>query len=283
MAKVALYNMEGTKTGDMEVSDAIFAAEVNKSVLHQVVVNYLANQRQGTQSTKTRTEVRGGGIKPWRQKGTGRARQGSIRAPQWTGGGVALGPKPRSYRFSVNKKIKRIALKSALSAKYADYKIFVIDELAVDEIKTAKIVALLKGLDVNSKALIVTADADEKVYKSARNIKGVTPTHVGTLNTYDVLNNDAFIVSKDAIAKIEEVPCIMNSFDILRRPIISERSMETVLDREGNEIKRYTFEVPKTVNKVEIKKAVEEAFGVKVAKVNTMNVLGNVKRMGRNE
>ena len=192
MAKVALYNMEGTKTGDMEVSDAIFAAEVNKSVLHQVVVNYLANQRQGTQSTK-------------RQKGTGRARQGSIRAPQWTGGGVALGPKPRSYRFSVNKKIKRIALKSALSAKYADYKIFVIDELAVDEIKTAKIVALLKGLDVNSKALIVTADADEKVYKSARNIKGVTPTHVGTLNTYDVLNNDAFIVSKDAIAKIEEV------------------------------------------------------------------------------
>ena len=205
MAKVALYNMEGTKTGDMEVSDAIFAAEVNKSVLHQVVVNYLANQRQCTQSTKTRTEVRGGGIKPWRQKGTGRARQGSIRAPQWTGGGVALGPKPRSYRFSVNKKIKRIALKSALSAKYADYKIFVIDELAVDEIKTAKIVALLKGPDVNSKALIVTADADEKVYKSARNIKGVTPTHVGTLNTYDVLNNDAFIVSKDAIAKIEEV------------------------------------------------------------------------------
>lgn len=205
MAKVALYNMEGTKTGDMEVSDAIFAAEVNKSVLHQVVVNYLANQRQGTQSTKTRTEARGGGIKPWRQKGTGRARQGSIRAPQWTGGGVALGPKPRSYRFSVNKKIKKIALKSALSAKYADYKIFVIDELAVDEIKTAKIVALLKGLDVNSKALIVTADADEKVYKSARNIKGVTPTHVGTLNTYDVLNNDAFIVSKDAIAKIEEV------------------------------------------------------------------------------
>ena len=205
MAKVALYNMEGAKTGDMEVSDAIFAAEVNKSVLHQVVVNYLANQRQGTQSTKTRTEARGGGIKPWRQKGTGRARQGSIRAPQWTGGGGALGPKPRSYRFSVNKKIKKIALKSALSAKYADYKIFVIDELAVDEIKTAKIVALLKGLDVNSKALIVTADADEKVYKSARNIKGVTPTHVGTLNTYDVLNNDAFIVSKDAIAKIEEV------------------------------------------------------------------------------
>ena len=196
--------MEGVKTGTMEVSDAVFAAEVNKPVLHQVVVNYLANQRQGTQSTKTRTEVRGGGAKPWRQKGTGRARQGSIRAPQWTGGGVALGPKPRSYRFSINKKVRRIALRSALSAKYADYKVFVVDGLEVDEIKTSKIAALLKGLEV-SKALIVTADADEKVYKSARNIKNVTPTHVGTLNTYDVLKHDAFIVSKDAVAKIEEV------------------------------------------------------------------------------
>ena len=205
MATVALYNMEGAKTGSMEVSDAIFAAEVNNSVLHQVVVNYLANQRQGTQSTKTRTEVRGGGAKPWRQKGTGRARQGSIRAPQWTGGGVALGPKPRSYRFSVNKKIKRIALKSALSVKYADYKVFVIDELKLDEIKTQKIANLLKGLEVNTKALIVTAEADETIYKSARNIKNVTPTHVGTLNTYDVLNHDAFIVSKDAVTKIEEV------------------------------------------------------------------------------
>lgn len=196
--------MEGVKTGTMEVSDAVFAAEVNKPVLHQVVVNYLANQRQGTQSTKTRTEVRGGGAKPWRQKGTGRARQGSIRAPQWTGGGVALGPNPRSYRFSVNKKVRRLALRSALSAKYADYKVFVVDGLEVDEIKTSKIAALLKGLEV-SKALIVTADADEKIYKSARNIKNVTPTHVGTLNTYDVLKHDAFIVSKDAVAKIEEV------------------------------------------------------------------------------
>lgn len=205
MATVALYNMEGAKTGSMEVSDAIFAAEVNKSVLHQVVVNYLANQRQGTQSTKTRTEVRGGGIKPWRQKGTGRARQGSIRAPQWVGGGVALGPKPRSYRFSVNKKVKKLAMKSALSAKYADYDIYVIEDLTVDEIKTSKIAALLKGLEIDKKALIVTAEADEKVYKSARNIKGVTPTHVGTLNTYDVLNSGAVILSKDAVAKIEEV------------------------------------------------------------------------------
>lgn len=205
MATVALYNMEGAKTGSMEVSDAIFAAEVNNSVLHQVVVNYLANQRQGTQSTKTRTEVRGGGIKPWRQKGTGRARQGSIRAPQWVGGGVALGPKPRSYRFSINKKMKRLAVKSALSAKYAAYEIYVIEDLTVEEIKTAKIAALLKGLEVDNKALIVTAEADEKVYKSARNIKGVTPTHVGTLNTYDILNHNVIILSKDAVAKIEEV------------------------------------------------------------------------------
>lgn len=205
MAKLALYNMDGAKTGSFEVSDAVFAAEVNTNVMHQVVVNYLASQRQGTQSTKTRTEVRGGGAKPWRQKGTGRARQGSIRAPQWTGGGVALGPKPRSYRFSINKKIKRIALKSALTTRYNEYKVFVVEDLTVDEIKTAKIVNLLKGLEVNEKALIVTADADEKIYKSARNIKDVTPTHVGTLNTYDVLNNNVIILSKDAVEKIQEV------------------------------------------------------------------------------
>ena len=204
MAKLALYNMEGQKTGSMEASDAIFAVEVNESVLHTVVVNHLANKRQGTQNTKTRTEVRGGGKKPWRQKGTGRARQGSIRAPQWVGGGVALGPKPRSYRFSVNKKVKRIALKSALTAKYNDYAVYVVDGLSLEEIKTAKIAALLKGLEVSS-ALIVTADADTNIYKSARNIMGVTPTHVGTLNTYDILKHKAIVLSKDAVTKIEEV------------------------------------------------------------------------------
>ena len=207
MPTVAVYNMEGAKTGSMEVSEAIFAAEVNKAVLHQVVVNYLANQRQGTQSTKTRTEVRGGGIKPWRQKGTGRARQGSIRAPQWTGGGVALGPKPRDYRYSVNKKVKKIALKSALSAKYEAYEIFVIEDLKMDEIKTATIAKMLKGLEISSKALIVTAECDENIYKSARNIKGVTPTYVGTLNTYEVLKHDKLILSKEAVAKLEEVLC----------------------------------------------------------------------------
>ncbi len=204
MAKLALYNMEGQKTGSMEASDALFAAEVKESVLHAVVVNHLANMRQGTQNTKTRTEVRGGGKKPWRQKGTGRARQGSIRAPQWVGGGVALGPKPRSYRYSLNRKVKRIALKSALTAKYNDYAVYVIDGLSLDESKTAKIAALMKGLELNS-ALIVTANADENVYKSARNIHGVTPTHVGAINTYDILKHGALVLSKDAVAKLEEV------------------------------------------------------------------------------
>ena len=205
MAKVALYNMEGVKTGSMEVSDSIFCAEVNNSVLHTVITNYLANQRQGTQSTKTRTEVRGGGIKPWRQKGTGRARQGSIRAPQWTGGGVALGPKPRDYRYSINKKLKKIALKSAISAKYEAYEIYVVEDLKMDEIKTATIAKMLKGMEIDSKALIVTANLDTNVYKSARNIKGVTPTYVDVLNTYEVLKHDKFVISKEAVAKLEEV------------------------------------------------------------------------------
>ena len=205
MAKVALYNMEGVKTGSMEVSDSIFCAEVNNSVLHTVITNYLANQRQGTQSTKTRTEVRGGGIKPWRQKGTGRARQGSIRAPQWTGGGVALGPKPRDYRYSINKKLKKIALKSAISAKYEAYEIYVVEDLKMEEIKTATIAKMLKGMEIDSKALIVTANLDQNVYKSARNIKGVTPTYVDVLNSYEVLKHDKFIISKEAVAKIEEV------------------------------------------------------------------------------
>ena len=205
MPKVALYNMEGAQVGDIELNDSIFGAEVNKAVMHQVVVNYLANQRQGTQSTKTRTEVRGGGIKPWRQKDTGRARQGSIRAPQWTGGGVALGPKPRDYRFSVNKKVRRLALKSALSAKAADNGIIVVDGLKMDEIKTAVMAKLLKNLGADSKTLVVTAQNDTNVYKSARNIKGVEVTYADTLNTYAVLKNDKFVVSKDAIARSEEV------------------------------------------------------------------------------
>ena len=204
MPTVALYNMEGKEIGTDELAESIFGAEVNAPVIHEVVKNYLANQRQGTQSTKTRTEVRGGGIKPWRQKGTGRARQGSIRAPQWTGGGVALGPKPRDYRYSVNKKIKRIALKAALSSKVQTNDIIVVDGLKMEEVKTAKIASMLKALNAE-KALIVTADLDKNVYLSARNIKNVKPTYVSQLNTYEVVKYTKFVVAKDAVEKMEEV------------------------------------------------------------------------------
>ena len=205
MPTAVLYNMQGSKVGDVELSAALFGAEVNKSVLHETVVNYLANQRQGTQSTKTRTEVSGGGAKPFRQKGTGRARQGSTRAPQWIKGGVALGPKPRDYSYSINKKVKKLAMVSALSAKAADECVMVIDNLTMDEIKTKAIADMLKAMGVDSKALIVTNEMEKNVYLSARNIEGVKASYVGMLNVYDVLNHDKFIVAKDAIAKLEEV------------------------------------------------------------------------------
>ncbi len=205
MPTVALYNTDGKKVGDIELNESVFGVEVRPDVMHEVVVNYLANQRQGTQSTKTRTEVRGGGIKPWRQKGTGRARQGSIRAPQWVGGGVALGPKPRDYRYSLNKKVRRLALKSALSSKVVDNDIIVLDGLKLDEIKTSQIVKILANLGVTEKALFVLPENDKKVVLSARNIKGVDTTFVGAINTYEVLNHTKCIIVKDAVAKLEEV------------------------------------------------------------------------------
>ena len=205
MPKVALYNMEGSQIGDIELNESIFGCEVNTSVLHEVVKNYLANQRQGTQSTKTRSEVRGGGIKPWRQKGTGRARQGSIRATQWIKGGIALGPKPRDYRYSVNKKLKAIALKSALSSKVAENAFVVVDEIALSEIKTKAVCNMLKNLKVETKALIVTNEKNDNVVKSARNIQGVATTFMGSLNVYDILKYDVMVISKDAVSKIEEV------------------------------------------------------------------------------
>lgn len=205
MPTVALYNTDGQKVGDIELNESVFGVEVRPDVMHEVVVNYLANQRQGTQSTKTRTEVRGGGIKPWRQKGTGRARQGSIRAPQWVGGGVALGPKPRDYRYSVNKKVRRLALKSALSSKVADNDIIVLEGLKLDEIKTSQITKILANLGVTEKALFVLPENDKNVVYSARNIKGVDTTFVGAINTYEVLNHTKCIIVKDAVAKLEEV------------------------------------------------------------------------------
>ena len=205
MAKVKVYNMAGSEVSETELNDAVFGIEPNVSVMHAVVINYLANQRQGTQSTLTRTEVRGGGRKPWRQKGTGHARQGSIRAPQWVHGGVAIGPKPRSYRYTLNKKVRRLAMKSALSTKVQEGNLIVLDTLTMDEFKTKTIAAMLKALNVEKKALIVTAEADPKVYRSANNIAGVKTAAVNTLNVYDILNGGKMIASKSAIAKIEEV------------------------------------------------------------------------------
>ncbi|KUO73266.1 MAG: 50S ribosomal protein L4 [Clostridia bacterium BRH_c25] len=205
MPNVALYNISGKQVGEIELSENIFGANVNVEAMHQVVKMYLANQRQGTQSALTRAEVRGGGIKPWRQKGTGRARHGSIRSPQWKHGGVVFAPKPRSYRYSVPKKIKRIALKSALSSKVIDNDIVVIEELNFDAPKTKQVVSLLENLKVDSKTLIVMAESNENIIKSARNIKGVKTASVNTLNVYDILNYDKFIITSDAVKKVEEV------------------------------------------------------------------------------
>ena len=205
MSQVSVFDMTGKKVADTELSDAVFGVKPNTVLMHAMVVNYLANQRQGTQSTLTRTEVRGGGRKPWRQKGTGHARQGSIRAPQWVHGGVALGPKPRDYSYSLNKKEKRLALKSALSTKVIDNNLVVVDDIKTDEFKTKVIVDMLKALGSEGKALIVTAENDAKVIKSAANIPGVKTAAVNTLNVYDILNYDKFIVSAEAVKKIEEV------------------------------------------------------------------------------
>ncbi len=205
MPNVAVVDMEGKKVSTVDLADSIFGIEPNAAVMHQLVVSYLANQRQGTQSALTRAEVSGGGKKPWRQKGTGRARQGSTRAPQWYHGGVVFAPKPRDYRFSVNKKVRRLAMKSAFSTKVADSDLIVVDSIAVDEIKTSKIVKMLAAIGSEKKALIVLPTVDEKVIKSARNIAGVKTAQVNELNVYDILNANKLIIAKDALAKIEEV------------------------------------------------------------------------------
>ena len=205
MSTISVFDMAGKQVSETELSDAVFGITPNEAVMHAMVVNYLANQRQGTQSTLTRTEVSGGGRKPWRQKGTGHARQGSTRAPQWVHGGIALGPKPRDYSYSLNKKERRLAMKSALSTKVLDNNMIVLDALNLDSYKTKTIVDMLKALGVEGKALIVTAEADSKVVKSAANIPGVKTAAVNTLNVYDILNYDKFIVVKNAVGKIEEV------------------------------------------------------------------------------
>lgn len=205
MPQVTVFDMTGKSVGEMTLSDAIFGIEPNTSVMHAAVVNYLANQRQGTQSTLTRSEVSGGGRKPWKQKGTGRARQGSTRAPQWTHGGIALGPKPRDYSYVLPKKVKRLALKSAFSAKVADNNLIVVDNIAVEDYKTKAVAQMLSNLGADKKALIVMPEVDAKLIKSAANIPGVKTALVNTINVYDILNCDKFIVAKSALEKIEEV------------------------------------------------------------------------------
>ena len=205
MSSLAVLDMAGKKVSDIELNDSVFGIEPNMSAMHLLVVSYLANKRQGTQYTRTRSEVSGGGKKPWRQKGTGRARQGSTRAPQWYHGGIALGPKPRTYGIDVNKKVRRLAMKSAFSSKVAAGEMTVVDSIKLDAIKTADMVKMLSAVGAKKKVLVVLPEKDEVIYKSVRNIEGAKVSLVNTLNVYDILNCDSFIVAKDAVAKIEEV------------------------------------------------------------------------------
>jgi large subunit ribosomal protein L4 len=205
MPKVAVYNTEGESTGDIDLKDDIFGVEINQALLHQVVKMQLANKRQGTQSALTRAEVRGGGAKPWRQKGTGRARHGSIRSPIWVKGGVVFAPKPRDYSFRMPKKMRRLALKSALSSKVANNEILVLDILKLAQPKTKEMVKVLKNLGVNGKALVVLPEKDETIARAARNIQGIKLASVNTLNVLDILNYDRFIITKEAVQRVEEV------------------------------------------------------------------------------
>ncbi len=205
MPRTDVYKMDGSRAGEITLSDAVFGQEVNKAVLHSVVVNYLANQRQGTQSAKTRSEVSGGGAKPFRQKGTGRARQGSTRAAQWIKGGIIFAPKPREYRFSINKKVKDVAMRSALSSKVLENEIMVMETLELEGIKTKQVTKMLEALGVEGKALFVTCDKNDNLYLSARNIYGVDVSYVGMLNVYDILNHGKLIIAKNAVEKLEEV------------------------------------------------------------------------------
>ena len=205
MPKIDVYDINGKKVKELELNENVFGIEPNEAVVHSVLVNFLANQRQGTQSTKTRSEVSGGGKKPWRQKGTGRARQGSIRAPQWIKGGIALGPKPRSYKYTVNKKERQLAVKSVLSSKVLENELVVVDSLPLKEIKTKEMVKALSNLKVEGKALIMLPEKNENVQKSARNIEGVKTTLVETINVYDLLKYNKLVVTEDTVKKLEEV------------------------------------------------------------------------------
>ncbi|MCT4662327.1 MAG: 50S ribosomal protein L4 [Tissierellales bacterium] len=205
MPNVAVLNMTGQKVSDIELAESVFGIEVNEHAVYEVVKNILANKRQGTQSAKTRSEVRGGGKKPWRQKGTGRARAGSSRQPNWVGGGVVFAPKPRDYRYAVNKKVKRLAMKSVLTSKVLENEMIVLEDLKFDAPKTKDMVNVLKNVNAGKKTLVVMTEKDTNVIKSASNIQGVQTALVNTLNVYDILNHDTFLITKDAVKKVEEV------------------------------------------------------------------------------
>jgi large subunit ribosomal protein L4 len=205
MPRVALYNTSGEQVGEIDLADSVFGVPVHQSVLHDAVVAYLANQRQGTHDTKTRAEVRGGGRKPWRQKGTGRARHGSIRSPIWRGGGIIFGPHPRDYSIRLPRKVKRLAMKSALSSKVENGSIVVLDQLKIEQPRTKEMVQILGKLKVDNKALLVTAEKDENVFKSARNIPGIKPTSAGLLNVYDLMLHQTLVITRDAVNRVEEV------------------------------------------------------------------------------
>ena len=205
MPKIDVYDIEGKKVNDVELNEDIFGIIPNEELVHSVIVNYLANQRQGTQSTKTRAEVSGGGRKPWRQKGTGRARQGSIRAPHWVGGGIALGPKPRSYSYKLNKKEKRLAIKSCLSSKVIENELTVVDKIELKEIKTKEVAKMLNNLKLAGKTLILLPEKNEVIQKSARNIEGVKTLSVNTINAYDLVNYNNLVITLDTVKKLEEV------------------------------------------------------------------------------
>ena len=269
MANVSVYNIEGNEVGTLELNDAVFGVEVNEHLVHLAVVAQLANKRQGTQKAKTRSEVSGGGRKPWRQKGTGHARQGSTRAPQWTGGGVVFAPTPRDYTIRLNKKEKRLALKSALTSRVNENKFIVVDELNFAEIKTKKFAEVMKNLKVE-KALVV--GADENAALSARNIPTVKTAFVNTINVYDILKYNPVVATKAAVVRIM---ANIQYYDVILKPVVTEKSMNAMSE------KKYTFLVHTEANKTMIKEAVEKMFpGTKVAAVSTMNLDGKTKRRG---
>ena len=270
MTKVTLFKQDGTTNGEIELNSDIFGIEPNENVVFDAVIMQRASLRQGTHAVKNRSAVSGGGRKPWRQKGTGRARQGSIRSPQWRGGGIVFGPTPRSYSYKLPKKVRRLAIKSVLSQKVLDNKLVVVEALQFDAPKTKEFAQVLSNLNVDTKVLVVVESSNDFALLSARNIPNVTIVDETDVTVLDVVNNDKLLFTKAALSKVEE-----GLQYVIKRPIITEASML------ATDEKKYTFEVDVRANKIQVRQAVEEIFGVKVEKVNILNVRAKFKRVGR--